>query len=50
MGMTMAEKVLARASGRKEVKPGEYVTAKVDQVMSQEAFAEVYRISEDRRG
>ncbi len=44
MGMTMAEKILARASGRKEVKPGEYVTAKVDQVMSQEAFAEVYRI------
>lgn len=44
MGMTMAEKVLARASGRREVKPGEYVTAKVDQVMSQEAFAEVYRV------
>ena len=44
MGMTMGEKILARASGRKEVKPGEYVTAKVDQVMSQEAFAEVYRI------
>ena len=44
MGMTMAEKILARASGRKEVKPGEYITAKVDQVMSQEAFAEVYRI------
>jgi 3-isopropylmalate/(R)-2-methylmalate dehydratase large subunit len=44
MGMTMAEKVLARASGRKGVKPGEYVTARVDQVMSQEAFAEVYRI------
>src|SRR5512136_2643649 len=47
MGMTMAEKVLARASGRKEVKPGEYVTAKIDQVMSQEAFAEVYRILKD---
>lgn len=42
MGMTMAEKILARASGNKEVKPGDYVTAKVDQVMSQEAFAEVY--------
>jgi len=47
MGMTMAEKVLARASGRKEVKPGEYVTARIDQVMSQEAFAEVYRILKD---
>jgi 3-isopropylmalate/(R)-2-methylmalate dehydratase large subunit len=44
MGMTMAEKVLARASGRKEVRPGEYVTARVDQVMSQEAFADVYRL------
>jgi 3-isopropylmalate/(R)-2-methylmalate dehydratase large subunit len=44
MGMTMAEKVLARASGGKEVKPGEYVTAKVDQVMCHELFAEVYRI------
>jgi 3-isopropylmalate/(R)-2-methylmalate dehydratase large subunit len=44
MGMTMAEKVLARASGRKEVRPGKYVTARVDQVMSQEAFADVYRI------
>jgi len=48
MGMTMAEKVLARASGRREVKPGEYVTAKVDQVMSQEAFAEVYRILKEK--
>jgi len=42
MGMTMAEKILARASGRRKVNPGDYVTAKVDQVMSQEAFAEVY--------
>jgi len=47
MGMTMAEKVLARAAGRKEVKPGEFVTAKVDQVMSQEAFAEVYWILQE---
>jgi len=44
MGMTMAEKILARASGRREVKPGEYITAKVDQVMSQEAFGDVYQI------
>lgn len=42
MGMTMAEKILARASGKKELRPGEYLTAKVDQVMSHEAFAEVY--------
>ena len=47
MGMTMAEKVLARVSGKKAVKPGEYVTAKVDQVMSHEGFAEVYRVLKD---
>ena len=42
--MTMAEKVLVRASGRKEVRPGEYVTAKVDQVMGHDTFAEVYGV------
>ena len=30
MGMTMTEKILARASGRSEVKPGEYIWARVD--------------------
>ena len=34
MGMTMAEKVLARASGRSLVHPGEYITAKIDILMS----------------
>jgi 3-isopropylmalate dehydratase large subunit len=38
MGMTMAEKVLARAAGRDSVSPGEYVTARVDRVMCHEAF------------
>lgn len=33
MGMTMAEKVLARASGQESVQAGEFVTAKVDIVM-----------------
>jgi len=33
MGMTMAEKILARASGRKAVRPGEFVTAKIDIIM-----------------
>ena len=47
MGMTMAEKVLAAASGSREVKPGEYVTAKVDQVMTHEGFADVYRVLKD---
>jgi 3-isopropylmalate/(R)-2-methylmalate dehydratase large subunit len=47
MGMTMAEKVLARVSGRKVVKPGEYVTAKVDQVMCHEGFGDVYKVLKD---
>lgn len=36
---TMAEKVLARASGRARVRPGEVVTARVDRLMAHEAFA-----------
>jgi 3-isopropylmalate/(R)-2-methylmalate dehydratase large subunit len=36
--MTMAEKVLARTSGRDSVVPGEYVTCRVDRVMCHEAF------------
>ncbi|RLE49621.1 MAG: hypothetical protein DRJ21_02260 [Candidatus Methanomethylicota archaeon] len=31
---TIAEKILARASGRKEVSAGEYVTAKIDLAMT----------------
>ncbi|MCL6448122.1 MAG: 3-isopropylmalate dehydratase large subunit [Armatimonadetes bacterium] len=33
MGQTVAEKILARASGRADVKPGEIIWAKVDLVM-----------------
>ena len=33
--MTIAEKILARASGRKKVEPGNYVTAKIDMAMMQ---------------
>lgn len=36
MGMTMAEKILARASGLKEVHAGDYVTAKIDVAMAHE--------------
>ncbi len=42
MPMTMAEKILARASGRNTVKAGEYVTATIDKFMCHEAFAAVY--------
>ena len=42
MPMTTAEKILARASGRKSAGAGEYVTAKIDKFMCHEAFAGVY--------
>jgi len=42
MGMTMAEKILARASGRDVVSPGEYVTARIDLAMAHESVAPVY--------
>ena len=41
-GMTMAETVLARASGRDMVRPNEYVTARLDKMISHEAFAAVF--------
>ena len=41
MGMTMAEKILARHSGRTEVRAGEYVTAKVDQVCIYDSFIDI---------
>jgi 3-isopropylmalate/(R)-2-methylmalate dehydratase large subunit len=43
MGMTMAEKVLARASGRKVVTPGEYLTAPIDLLLiNDRGFLETY--------
>jgi 3-isopropylmalate dehydratase large subunit len=39
MGMTMAEKVLSRASGQDRVEAGQYVTATVDRMMTHEGFA-----------
>lgn len=44
MGFTIAEKILARASGKKSVKPGHYVTANVDLAMVHDSMAEVYDI------
>ena len=38
---TIAEKILARASGRDEARPGDYVTAEIDLVMSHELLANV---------
>ncbi len=43
MGMTIAEKILAKKSGLAEVKPGQYVTAKIDLLMAGDATARIYR-------
>lgn len=40
--MTMAERILARASGRERVKPNEYITAGIDKMIAHEAFAAVF--------
>ncbi len=40
MGMTMAEKILAKNSGLTEVKPGQYVTARIDRIMAGGATGE----------
>ena len=42
MPMTVAEKILARAAGISNLKPGQYITAKIDKFMCHEAFAAVY--------
>ena len=39
MGMTMAEKILARAAGKESVHAGQYVTASVDRIMTHDSFA-----------
>ena len=44
MGATLAEKILARASGKVEVKAGQYVTAGIDLAMNTDQMYEVYRV------
>ncbi|MBI4729979.1 MAG: 3-isopropylmalate dehydratase large subunit [Acidobacteria bacterium] len=39
MGLTLAEKILARASGRDAVAPGEFVVAEIDLAMAHDIFA-----------
>jgi len=41
MGMTLAQKILARHSGRTSVKVGEFVTAKIDQVLLNDSFPDI---------
>jgi len=42
--MTIAEKILARASGQKKVSPNEYITAKIDFAMMPENFGKLPEI------
>ena len=42
MSMSIAETILANASGKENVKPGEYLTASIDKFISHEAFAAVH--------
>jgi len=44
MGMTLAEKILARASGRSSVRAGDYVVAEIDLAMIHEGMRGVYPI------
>jgi len=44
MSLTIAEKILTRTSGKKEVAAGDFVTAKPDIYMSHEGLAEVASI------
>lgn len=48
MGMTITAKILARAAGLKEVRPGQFITAKVDKVIGHDislaAFRELERM------
>ena len=44
MGLTIAEKILARASGKKSVKPGQYVTATVDLAMVHDSMGPISEI------
>ena len=43
MGMTIAEKILARSSGRKFVHPGQIIEARIDRLIAGEQF---YRMNE----
>ena len=47
MGMTIVEKVMARASGHTTVHPGQYVDAKIDRVIAHEEFYRIHTAAEE---
>ncbi|OGB91142.1 MAG: hypothetical protein A3H39_10020 [candidate division NC10 bacterium RIFCSPLOWO2_02_FULL_66_22] len=46
MGMTIAEKVMARASGKEVVHPGQYVDARIDRIIADEEFYRIHTAAE----
>src|SRR5258708_21879185 len=42
MGMTIAEKILARAAGKAMTTPGEYVDCKLDGIVAMQGFVETH--------
>ena len=47
MGMTMVEKVMARASGQSVVHPGQYVDCAIDRVIAHEEFFRIHTAAEE---
>ena len=47
MGMTIVEKVMARAAGQSAVHPGQYVDCKIDRVIAHEEFYRIHTAAEE---
>ena len=47
MSGTLAEKILARASGKERVESGEYIVANIDMVMAHDAMRNVYPVLDE---
>lgn len=45
MGMTIAEKVMARASGQASVSPGQFVDCRLDRVIAHEEFFRIHSVA-----
>lgn len=45
MGMTIAEKVMARASGQASVEPGQFVDCRLDRIIAHEEFFRIHSVA-----
>ena len=48
MGQTITEKIIARASGKASVSPGEIVTVRVDAVIGHDTSVASFRVLRER--